>query len=277
MTKGLSLERETFAGNRADGRVDLEVAAREGITRRTHVFEQGSLRVRFPASTDDDLEAVIVNTAGGIAGGDTATISVKVGDGASLRVSTASAEKVYRSHEATASLSVRLEVGRGATLAWMPRETILFDRARLSRTIDVDLASDSRLLLAEAVVFGRSGMREKIDEGWFSDKWRVRRDGRLVYADTMRLDGAIAETLAEPAVADGGVATAVILLVPADEAFVAALRGCGDRLRGEVGASSWNGMTAVRFCARDGEALRHDLMTALGIALAGPLPPLYVN
>jgi urease accessory protein len=269
---------ETFAANRAVGKIRFGVGMREGVSRRTHVFEEGSLRVRFPAATtaDTDLEAVIINTAGGIAGGDTADVDIAVEDGASLRVTTSSAEKVYRSSTVAASMAVRLKVGRGASLAWMPREMILFDRARLDRTIDIDLAEDSRLLLAEAVVFGRSGMNEVVAEGWFSDRWRVRRAGRLVYAETIRLDGAIADTLREPAVAKGGVAIAIILLMPADEAFVAALRAC-EGLRGEVGASSWNGMTAVRFCAPDGASLRHDLMTALTVALAGPLPPLWLN
>lgn len=269
---------ETFAANRAAGTIRLGVGLREGVSRRTHVFEEGSLRVRFPttARPSADLEAVIVNTAGGIAGGDRADLAIAVEDGASLRITTSSAEKVYRSPGAPASMRVQLTVGRGASLAWMPREMILFDRSRLARTIDIDLAENARLLLAEAVVFGRSGMNETVAEGWFSDRWRVRRAGRLVYAETIRLDGAIAETLREPAVAGGGVAIAIILLMPADEAFVAALRAC-EGLRGEVGASSWNGITAVRFCAPDGESLRHDLSTALTVALAGPLPPLWLN
>jgi urease accessory protein len=269
---------ETFAANRAAGKIRLAVGMREGVSRRTHVFEEGSLRLRFPttAAPADDLEAVIINTAGGIAGGDTADVDIAVEDGASLRVTTSSAEKVYRSAATAASMAVRLKVGRGASLAWMPREMILFDRARLDRTIDIELSEDSRLLLAEAVVFGRSGMNEVVAEGWFSDRWRVRRAGRLVYAETIRLDGAIAATLREPAVANGGVAIAVILLMPADEVFVAALRAC-EGLRGEVGASSWNGMTAVRFCAPDGESLRHDLTMALTVALDGPLSPLWLN
>ncbi|WP_245431178.1 urease accessory protein UreD [Rhodoplanes roseus] len=278
MSEQAGPQNETFAANRAAGTIRLGVGLREGVSRRTRVFEQGSLRVRFPttARPSPDLEAVIVNTAGGIAGGDTADVDIAVEDGASLRVTTSSAEKVYRSPGAAATMAVRLKVGSGASLAWMPREMILFDRARLERTIEIELAENARLLLAEAVVFGRSGMNEEVREGWFSDRWRVRRAGRLVYAETIRLDGAIAETLREPAVTNGGVAIAIILLMPADEAFVAALRAC-EGLRGEVGASSWNGITAVRFCAPDGESLRHDLMTALTVALSGPLPPLWLN
>jgi urease accessory protein len=105
----------------------------------------------------------------------------------------------------------------------------------------------------------------------------VRRGGRLIYAESVNLDGEIAGKLAEPAVTGGAVAIATILMSPGDEAFVAALRACGDRLRGEVGASTWNGITAARFCAPDGEALRNDLTIALTLALSGAPPRLWVN
>ena len=104
---------------------------------------------------------------------------------------------------AGATIDVKLRVGAGAQLAWLPQETILFDRARLHRRIDVDLAGDASLLMAEAVVFGRSAMGETVRAGRICiDRWRVRRDGRLVFAETVRLDGAIADKLAKPAVAE---------------------------------------------------------------------------
>ena len=115
-----------------------------------------------------------------------------------------------------AEIAVKLAVGAGARLSWLPQETILFDRARLKRSIEVDLAADATLLMAEAVVFGRSAMGEAVEQGAFTDRWRVRRDGRLVFAETVRLDGAIARMLREPAVAGGGVAIATVLAVPGD-------------------------------------------------------------
>jgi urease accessory protein len=232
--------------------------------------------VRFPGQAAATLDAVTINTAGGVAGGDCFTFGVKVGEGASLTLTSASAEKVYRSLGDDAAMTVALAVGAGGRLAWLPRETILFDGARLTRTIDVDLADDARLVLAEAVVFGRRDMGEVVAAGQMADRWRIRRGGRLIYAESLTLDGDIAVRLARKAVADGGIALATLLVTPADDEFVAALRAT-EGLRGEVGASSFNGLTAARFCAADGESLRHDLTAALRLALGGPLPRLWLN
>src|SRR5262249_6165235 len=118
---------DTFAANRAVGRVALTVRASGGVTRRARVREEGSLRVRRPGPPADELEAVIVNTAGGIAGGDRFALEVTVEQGARLTVTTAAAEKVYRTLEPAATIAVRLEVGAGGALTWLPQETILFD------------------------------------------------------------------------------------------------------------------------------------------------------
>ena len=148
-----AIEQETFASNRARGAIALAVAAADGVTRRTRVAESGSLRVRFP-NTHDGLEAVIVNTGGGMTGGDDFSVDIDVGKGAQLVAGTAAAEKIYRSTGPDTVMNVRLSVGAGARLAWLPQETILFDRACLKRRIDVDLADDASLVMAEAVLFG---------------------------------------------------------------------------------------------------------------------------
>ena len=140
----------TFAENRAVGGITLAVRASGAVTRRARVREDGPLRVRCPGPISDELEAVIVNTGGGVAGGDRLRLDVTVEPGARLVVTTAAAEKVYRTLEAAATIDVKLSVGAAASLAWMPQEMIVFDRARLKRAIDIDLAADARLLLAEA-------------------------------------------------------------------------------------------------------------------------------
>ena len=267
---------ETFAANRAVGGVSLSVRAAGGFTRRARVHEHGSLRARFPGASARELEAVIINTAGGIAGGDRFDFDLSVGAGASLVVTTAAAEKVYRSLGPDATIGVKLDVAAGASLAWLPQETILFDRARLARSIDVDLAPDGRLILAEAIVFGRTAMDESVVEGRLADRWRVRRDGRLVFAEGVRLDGAIAGKLAAAAVARGGVAVATVMSVPGEDVFVEAVRAL-DGLRGEVGASAWNGIAVARLVAEDGAALRHDLMMVLAALRGTALPRLWLN
>jgi urease accessory protein len=264
---------DIFAANRAMGRVSRAVAATGGETRRTHVDEAGSLRVRFLRRTSDELEAVLVNTAGGIAGGDRFDLDMAVGAGARLAVSTAAAEKVYRSLGPEATINVKLKVEAGGSLLWLPQETILFDQARLRRSIEVDVAGDAKLVLAEALVFGRSAMGETLKQGSLMDRWRIRRDGKLAFAETLCLDGAIASKLGEKAVAGGGVAVATLLITPGDEAMVGKIRELGGRFRSEVAASAWNGLAVARLVAKDGAALRHDLalaLTALGVALPRP-------
>ena len=132
------------------------------------------------------------------------------------------------------------------------------------------------MFLAEAIVFGRSGMGEAVEEGALFDRWRVRRGGKLIYAEGVRLDGLIAQRLAEAAVAKGGIAVATILIVPGSDDTVQAVRALQDQFTGEVGASAWNGIAAVRLCAADGAALRHDLVHVM-TAVRGELPRIWTN
>jgi urease accessory protein len=266
-----------FAGNRAIGRIALAVETDGAATYRTRVHESGPLRVRFPGPRARELEAVIVNTGGGIAGGDHHDLAITVGPGAHALLTTAAAEKVYRSRGADAIVNLRVEVGAGAALTWLPQETILFDRGRLRRTIDLDMAEDARLVVSEAVVFGRSGMGEQVALGRFIDRWRLRRAGRLVFAETLRLDGAIAEKLGHAAVGRGATALATILVMPGDDAIVASVRARLPDCVGEAGISAWNSFAVARLCAQDGAALRHDLLTVLSVLRAAPLPRLWLN
>jgi urease accessory protein len=275
-TEGLSAA-SVFAANRARGAVRFDVRCQDGVTRRGALHESGSLRVRFPSPEGEGLSAMLVNTAGGIAGGDRFDVAIAVGEGAGLTLTTAVAEKIYRAPAEAAELNIGLKVAAGANLAWLPQETILFDRAKILRKIDIDLAEGASLLLCEIVVFGRTAMGETVREGSFVDRWRVRRDGRLVFAETVRLEGDIGAKLARPAIANGAAAIATALIVPGDEALLERIRELADGFGGEVGLSSWNGFAMARFCAQDAVRLRADMMAVLGRASRGPLPRLWLN
>ena len=264
---------DVFAANRATGRVALHAMAAEGRTRRARVHEAGSLRVRFP-NNGEALEAVLVNTGGGMTGGDRFSIGLDVGEGAHLIAGTAAAEKIYRSTGPDADMEVTLAVQAGGRLAWLPQETILFDNARLSRRIEIDLADGASLIMAEAVLFGRAAMGEAMNSGFFADRWRLRRGGRLIFAENTRLDGAIAEKLERRAVAAGGIAIATVLVAPGDEATLAPVRALESA--GELGISAWNGFAVARLVARDGSALRRDLIAVLG-ALGQRVPRLWLQ
>jgi urease accessory protein len=265
-----------FAANRAHGRVAVTLAATPGGTRRTRTAEEGSLRVRFPGACADAAEAVLVNTAGGIAGGDRFAVDLDLEAGARLVVTTAAAEKIYRSLGPDAGFDVTARIADGAELVWLPQETILFDRARLRRSVDIALAPAASLVFAEIIVFGRAAMRESVTAGFLADRWRIRRDGKLIFADNLRLNGAIAERLGEAAIANGHAAIGTVLVTPGDDAVVAAVRAA-PALRGEVGISAWGGIALVRLAAPDGAALRHDLVVVLSALGRRALPRLWLN
>jgi urease accessory protein len=276
-TDSTSATSAIFAANRAQGSVTFDVHRIEGVTRRRHLHESGSLRVRFPSPEADGLSAVFVNTAGGIAGGDRFDIDIAAGAGSRLAVTTAAAEKIYRAQGPTALVNIALKAAAGAHLSWLPQETILFDRARVRRRIEIDLADDASLLLCEIVVFGRSAMGERMQKGEFVDRWRLKRGGRLVFAETSRLDGDIGEKLKRPAIAKGGVAIGTALIVPGDEALLERIRELTKSFGGEVGISCWNGFAMARFCAQDAARLRADMMAVLGRGSSSALPRLWLN
>jgi urease accessory protein len=266
-----------FAANRATGRIVLTVKAASNTSRRARVHEAGSLRIRFPHSAGAGIEAAIINTAGGMTGGDRFDLDFAVGAGAALQVTTAAAEKIYRSLGPDTTMNVKIDVAPGGSLAWLPQETILFDQARFYRDIEIDLAGNARLLLAEACIFGRSAMGEIVIAGSFLDRWRLRVDGALRFADSIRLDGPIAQRLSGRAIAAGGAAVASIVKFPAGEEDVASVCKMQQEFAGEVGASAWNGLAVIRCVASSGAALRGDLTRVL-IALGGaPLPRLWMN
>lgn len=245
---------------RADARVSLTVALQGGATRVQSMGETGSARIRLPTSRVAALEAVVINTGGGVAAGDRFATAITVGAGADLLVTSSAAEKVYKSDDgANAQVTTTLDVAAGGRLAWLPQETILFDRARLRRRLDVALAPDASVILFEAAVFGRAAFGETMTSGALEDRWRVSRGGRLVYADTLRIAGAMADKLARPTIGGGRRALATLLYVAPDaEARIEAAREWLAGAESECGASAWNGLLAVRFLAASAEALRRD-------------------
>jgi urease accessory protein len=269
---------EVFAANRAVGRISLAVAATPSGPARTRVYESGSLRLRFPkGQVSATLDAVIVNTAGGMTGGDRFDLDIEVGAGARLTVTTATAEKIYRSLGPATEIAVKLDVGPNGALAWLPQAMIGFNRMRLRRTMDVRVARNASLLLAEATIFGRSAMGESVREGHLFDQRRVRVDGVLVFAETIGLDGDIAQRLAQAAVAKRGVGVASVLKFPARHECADAVRSIQDSFLGEVGISTWNGLAVARFVAPDGASLHRDLIGVLNALGARPLPRLWLN
>ena len=204
---------------------------------------------------------------GGLTGGDALSVDVSLDDGARATVTTPGCERIYRSVDGDAVVHQRLQVGRRARLDWIPQETILFDRARLSRRFDIELQDDAEITLAEAMLFGRAAMGETIRSGFVRDCWTVRRDGRLLFADAMRIAEPFDEAMACSTTLCGGGAMATLVHVGRDlEAKRDALRDVFAEDRGSLaGASIVNDVLVARIVASSGRALRSTLVAALSV------------
>jgi len=244
-------------------------------TEPQRLFETGGLRWRFPRSSNP-CEAAIVNTGGGVAGGDSYRVSLSLGEGAEVEATTPSAERIYRSDGPAASVATRLSLASGARLFWLPQETLMFDGARLERRLEAEMAAEAGLLIAETVVFGRLAMGEERIAASLRDSWRLRRDGRLVFADETRLERAGA-ALERKAVGAGARAlTTIVAAVPNIEARLPDLRAALEAESGgvEAGASAFDGLIVARLLSPSPFRLRAALIAAI-VALGGRKPRLW--
>lgn len=275
----------TFQRTQGTGRISTK--ALDGRTRIDRLYQQGAARIRVPDHPGrSDLEAVIINTAGGVTGGDDLTWEASAGAGTQLTVTTQACEKVYKAGQDTANVNVRLDVAAGATLNWLPQETILFDKARLNRTIEAHLDGNASLLLVEPVIFGRRAMNETVHCGLWHDTWRIHHKGSLIHAENVRLSGEIAQTLDSIAGLHGHTALATLALVgnhaegklDGARALMDGVPGCKGGVVG--GASCWTvaevSKVIVRIAAPDGYALRQVLIPLINHLTAADKSPVAV-
>jgi urease accessory protein len=266
------------AANRQRARAEARGSfARVGSrTEPARLFETGGLRWCFPRSSNP-CEAAIVNTGGGVAGGDTYSLSLTLGEGAEVEATTPSAERIYRSDGPAASITMRLKLASGARLFWLPQETLMFDGARLERRLEIETFGEAAFIVAETLVFGRLAMGEQSIDASLRDSWRVRRDGRLVFADETRIDHAGA-TLERKAVGAGARAlSTIVAAAPNIEARLPDLRAALDTGRPGVegGASAFDGLIVVRLLAASSDRLRAALVASI-VALGGGKPRLWL-
>lgn len=245
------------AAPRAAGAVRVAFARVGDGTRLAGLHQRAPVRALFPRQAADEVPvAALVNVGGGLVAGDRAKVEVEVGVGAMACVTSAAAEKVYRSTGADTVIDNRLEVADGGWLEWCPQETILFDRARLRRSLRLELAGDGRAMLGEVLVLGRLASGERATRGLLFDRIEVRRHGATVWLDRLRLEGDFAPVLAAAAGLGGAAVVAT---------FVHAGTGAADRLefartlqdgQERAGCTVVNGVLVARWLGSDPLALR---------------------
>jgi urease accessory protein len=249
---------------RSAGAITLEIGTGGAMRRRR---EEGCAKLRIPDRlTGQSPEAIIINTSGGLAGGDRFKVDVRTESDYCL--TTQAAEKIYRSLGSETRVATRLHAKGKAHLLWLPQEAILFDGARLKRSFNAELDRNATLLAVETVVLGRKAMKEQLTDFSFHDRWRIRRDGKLIFADDLRFD----TMRVRGAAALGGCeAFATIVFVGSGtELFLDPLReiiGTGG------GVSAWDGKLIARLVGVDGFDLKKTLIPALKLLSGKALLP----
>lgn len=204
----------------------------------------------------------MLNTSGGLTGGDRFEARATAGPGSQLVLTTQAAERAYRSASGTARVSTHLSAATGATLHWLPQELIVFDGASLDRRLDIEMAADAELVMVEPVVFGRRAMGETSVSGTFRDRITLTRDGKPVFRDRIDLTGHISAHLNRPAIAAGMTALASALYAgPRAEALLPILR----TVLPDTGGVSLVApdLLAIRLLAPDSFELRRSLVPVL--------------
>lgn len=262
-----------IASIRAMGGIALKFAAREGRSFVADAREWDGYKVRFPRNRSIP-EAIVINTGGGLASGDRITQTVDVANDATASLTTQASERVYRAlHAAPTRVETNITIADRGTLHWLPQSTILYDNARLDRSITVDMAENAQLLLVESMVLGRIAMDETLKAGLWRDTWRIRRGGKLAFAENVRLEGDITAQMTQAAIGNGHhVIATVVFVAPAAPERLEAVRRAIKPGRCRMAASAWSGLLVVRALGSSSEAVAHALADVIQV-LTGREPP----
>jgi urease accessory protein len=269
----------TGVHQRVDGEASIAFRrAAGGKTVLADLYQRAPCRALFPTTENDEpIQSVLLTTSGGLTGGDRTRVSISVGADAQATATTQAAEKIYRALPNTgdARVEVDMSVGDGAWAEWLAQETIVFEGSRLRRSFTADVAATGRLLAVESIVFGRTAMGESFNSGLLHDAWRIRRDGRLVWADALHLEGDVQKQRAEPFGFGTRVACSTVLYAGADAAQqITGVRRLLDECDLPCGATSLDGILLVRIMADDASALRAVVMRLIaGIRQAAAALP----
>jgi urease accessory protein len=182
---------------RASGESRVAFDRRDGRTRLGDLYQRDPCRVLFPEPEPGEPPlAVLLTTSGGVTDGDSLKMTVEIGPGASAVATTQAAEKIYRAAKGDGhcAIDVAVRVAGDGVLDWLPQETIVFEGARVKRRTVAEVEPGGSLLACEMVVLGRAASGERFTRGLLLDAWSVRRpdprkSGRLVWTDTLRVEG----------------------------------------------------------------------------------------
>lgn len=250
---------------RAHGTVSLVSKLGRAGSVIDQLYQAGSARCLFPRNSDATLNAVFLNTSGGITGGDKMVFGATAGAGSTLTVTSQACERAYRSQpQQVGRVRNTLQVHDRARLNWMPQETILFDGSALDRRLDITMHDGASLLMVEPVVFGRAAMGEVLRDSTFKDRIEIRRGSRPIYIDAIRMNGDLAAHLAQAHTANGAGAMASVVFV--DQSAALKLDAVRTLLPDSAGVSLLaDDILVLRLLAVDSFVLRKSLLPILQV------------
>ncbi|MEL6750816.1 MAG: urease accessory protein UreD [Pseudomonadota bacterium] len=270
---------EAIKHQRAIGVARIGVAGIDGTTRLRTLYQQGCAKLRMPSRDGHDgLEAVFINSSGGVTGGDSIDLSIHVEANATLTLTTQACERAYRSNGGVGHISNRAVVNDGARLLWLPQETILFDGSALHRETTIELAPTAELLMVEPLLLGRSASGEAVRSLSFREKRSIHRDGRLLHAERLRLDGP-APVEATFGFSNNTACASLLFVSPRAEAMAEPLRAIVSEIGG---VACWTegalaGKLSARILAADGYMLRKTLLPAIALLADGAVPKIWMT
>ncbi|MBK8066044.1 MAG: urease accessory protein UreD [Betaproteobacteria bacterium] len=230
--------------------------ARRALARRSH---SGPLRVQrdlYPEGPHT-CHNIVLHPPGGIAGGDALAIDVALDPGSAALLTTPGAGKWYRSQGLPATQTLAFSLARGASLEWLPQETILFDGALAGMHTRVELAEDARYLGWEILCFGRTASGERYASGTLTQRTEILRGGRRLWTEQGRLDGGDA-LFTSPLGLAGRTVCGTLLAAGADagNALLAALREVPAGTDALAGITRLPGVLIARWLGDSGEDAR---------------------
>ena len=263
---------------RARGVGGVTSLQRDGATRLATLYQDGCAKIRLPHTHSSAMEAVLINTAGGLTGDDHMQWSATVAPGGRMVLTTQACERIYRSIGGAARVETSLAIGTGAHLDWLPQETILFAASQLDRRIEIELADGASLTAVEAVLLGRDAMGEAALDARLRDTWRIRRNGRLIHAEATRLGGTMAERDGLSLLSGQRAFATIVHVAPSADKCAATYVRLRNVLPADsrIAASAIGERLVLRALARTGLALRRLIVPILSeLSGAGTLPRLW--
>jgi urease accessory protein len=252
-------------------RLSLHFKDDGGITRLVGREHLGPLLVQKPfyPESSDMCQAVIIHPPGGVVGGDKLEMTVKVGTSANAQITTPGAAKWYKANGNVSRQGIKLDIGAGGALEWVPQETIFFDNVHVELDHQVLLEKEASYIGCEILCFGRTASGESFINGQIGQRTSIRRDGKLVWFEQIRLQGS-SSAMKNPLGLGGHTVCATLIAVgkavSADllneaRAGAAEISGGG----GEFGISQLTSLSVARYLGNSSEIARRIMLNTWGL------------